>query len=104
MDLYDSVMKRHKKVLWPQVAPLYFLTGKEFTSRCLRVIIDCLRIGLPGLFQLLRPLYAFKDKLVMLHNIVAVYINRFDQHGEADFRLDSKFFYLSFLPFHLHHI
>lgn len=90
IGFYDSVVKRHKKVLWPLVAPLNFLTGTEFTSRCLRVIIDCLRIGLPGLFQILRPLYNDKLKLELLHNIVEVYINRLEKSGEADFHLDSE--------------
>uniref|UniRef100_A0AC34F5A4 Uncharacterized protein n=1 Tax=Panagrolaimus sp. ES5 TaxID=591445 RepID=A0AC34F5A4_9BILA len=90
LELYDGITKRVKKTLYPKIAPLFFTTGREFNRRLTTVIIEGLRLGLPSLFQTLRPLYYDKEKVEFIHNLLAVFIGNIETNGEDNVHLDSS--------------
>jgi tetratricopeptide (TPR) repeat protein len=90
LELYDSITKRVKKTLYPKLAPLFFTSGKEFYRRLIIVIIDGLRIGLPSLFQTLRPLYNDKGKVQFIHSLLSVFIENIEKNGEDNVHLDGS--------------
>jgi tetratricopeptide (TPR) repeat protein len=88
LQLYDSITK--KKTLYPKIAPLFFTTGKEFYRRLITFVIDGLRIGLPSLFQVLRPLYKDKEKVKIVHALMTVFIENIEKNGESNVHLDGS--------------
>jgi tetratricopeptide (TPR) repeat protein len=90
LELYDDITKRVKKTLYPKIAPLFFTTGREFNRRLITVIIEGLRLGLPSLFQTLRPLYDDKEKVNLIHNLMTVFIENIEKNGEDNVHLDSS--------------
>ena len=90
LQLYDDVVKRVKKALYPKIAPLFFTSGDEFKRRLITVIIDGLRTGLPSLFQTLRPLYADHEKVVLIHNLLHIFIEKLEKNGLENVHLDGS--------------